>query len=495
MNAAIPASAIVSSNPGVLSAGGTALDLVGLFLSNSIQVPIGTVGSFASAAAVGGYFGLSSPEYAAAEVCFAGYDNSFVKPAALLFAQYPAVAVSGYTRGGSGLTLAAIKAITPASMAVTVDGTLKTSSTITLSGATSPSNAASIIAAAFSSFGATCTWDSVIGAFVITSSSTGVNSSIAVTSGAMATALQLTTATGAVVSPGSAAASSSTFMTGVVAQTQNFVSFSTIFEPGTTDKVNFAAWNNGQNNRYAYVMWDSNSAPTTNADTSSAGYLINQAGYSGTCCIYTTQAYLMGAFVMGAGASIDFEQEKGRVSFAFLAQAGLSADVTNQTIAANLIANGYNFYGTYGTANDMFTFFYPGSVSGEFLWLDSYYNQIWMNNAFQLALIVLETSVGSVPYDQSGYATIRLTLLTPIGAAVNFGAIASGVSLSGSQIAKANALAGTDISSPLQTVGWYLSVKDPGPIARQARTTPVILFLYTDGGSVQQLSLSSLDIQ
>ena len=88
MTQAIPASLFVSVSPGVISAGGSALDVVGLFLTNSTQVPIGTVISFASAAAVGTYFGLASAEYAAAVVYFNGFDNSPKKPGAVKFAQY-----------------------------------------------------------------------------------------------------------------------------------------------------------------------------------------------------------------------------------------------------------------------------------------------------------------------------------------------------------------------------------------------------------------------
>jgi hypothetical protein len=89
----IPASIDVNVTPSVISAGGSALDLNGLFLTTSTRIPIGTVQSFASADEVESFFGGSSPEVAKATVYFAGFDNSDVKPGAIFFAQYPAAGV------------------------------------------------------------------------------------------------------------------------------------------------------------------------------------------------------------------------------------------------------------------------------------------------------------------------------------------------------------------------------------------------------------------
>ncbi|WP_367575649.1 DUF3383 family protein, partial [Serratia liquefaciens] len=67
------------------------------------------------------------------------------------------------------------------------------------------------------------------------------------------------------------------------------------------------------------------------------------------------------AFVCGAAASIDFEATNGRITFAFRGQGGLVAGVTTATVASNLIANGYNFYGAYATANQQFREFQNGT--------------------------------------------------------------------------------------------------------------------------------------
>jgi hypothetical protein len=138
--------------------------------------------------------------------------------------------------------------------------------------------------------------------------------------------------------------------------------------------------------------------------------------------INVTEAMTKAAMGMGYVASIDFSQTNGRATMAFKSQSGLTANIVNRTIADNLIANGYNYYGSYATANDMFRWMYPGQLSGKFEWVDSYINQIWLNNQFQLALMVLLQQAKSIPYNDAGYGLIRAALLDPINQGLNFGA-------------------------------------------------------------------------
>lgn len=495
----IPASAIVSVTPQVVSAGGTALDLNGLFLTTSTRPPIDAVLSLSSLTDVETYFGASSTEAAAAGIYFSGFDNSNVKPGAMLFAQYPTASVAAYTRGGNvgALGLAAVQAMSGV-LTITVDGTAKTSSTITLSSATSFSNAATIIQAGFTTPNFTVTYDSTAGAFVFTSATTGAASTITNVSGTLAAPLLLTAATGAVLSQGAVAATPATFMAGIVALTQNWVGFTTLFDPdssGNTNKLAFAAWVNIANNRYWYAAWDTDITPTqSTAATGSLGYLLTSNNYSGTTALYSPD-YKLAAFALGYMASLDTTQQNGRATMAFRAQTGFTPTVTDQTVGDNLIANGYSFYGAYATANDQFNFAYPGQVSGNFLWADSYINQIWLNNALQLAILDGLTQAKSVPYNAQGYALIRAWCQDPINAALNFGAIRAGVSLSVSQAAAVNSAAGLKIDNFITANGYYLQVLDATAQVRAARQSPPVSLWYADGQSVQRVNLASIMVQ
>lgn len=503
----IPASAIVNVTPNVLDAGGSALVLNGLILTESWRVPIGTVVSFANATDVGNYFGLSSNEYSAAQVYFNGFDNSNKKPGAVLFAQYNAADVGAYLRGGNAaeaLTLTQLQGITPSTIAIKVNGTTYTSSSINLSTATSFSNAASMIQAAFTTPPFGVTFDSTQGAFVIETTAAGASETIAFpTTSTVATGLLLTEATGAVISQGADATTPSAFMTGIAQLTQNWATFMTIFDPdnsGNAEKLAFAEWTNLQNNRYAYVCWDTDVTPSESAPAnSSLGHLIQAGNYSGTFLIGRDATgsvdFTYAAFVCGTAASIDFEETNGRITFAFRAQTGLVATCTNETAGNNLMSNGYNFYGAYATANDGFNFLYDGQVSGPFDWMDSFVNQIWLNNALQLALLSLLVNVKSIPYNTDGYSLIRAACLDPINAGLNFGAIRAGVPLSSAQAAEVNNAAGLKISDTLQQVGWYLLIQPATAQVRAARQSPPCKLWYMDGQSVQKIDLTSINVQ
>lgn len=571
----IPANTIVSVTPGVLAAGGTALNLTGLMLTTSSRPPIGQVLSFPTALAVSTYFGASSPEATEAAVYFSGYDGSSIKPGALLMAQYPQNAVSAYERGSSiaSTPLTTLQGLS-GTLTVTVDGFARTAGSLSLAAATSFSAAAGIIQNGLNAFdptiasftasiagnnmtvtgvtsgivgpgetvtgsgvaantiitqqisGApggtgvylvsvsqninsepmtgvatpvTVTYDSVSGALVITSGVTGAISTIGYASGGLASPLGLTQLTGAVLSQGAAAATPAAFMSGIILTTTNWGSFMTIFNPdvpgSAVNKLAFAQWTSQQDNEYCYVAWDTDVNPQINNQaTSSFGNQLIQAGYSGTCAVWEPTNLHHAAFVCGAIASINFNQTNGRATLAFKNQSGLTPAVTDPTSAANLQANGYNYIGAYATATQSFNFFYPGSVSGPFKWLDSYVNQIWLNSSFQAALITLLTNMPSIPYNTAGYSAISTALATPIAAGLNFGAYRPGVTLSGAQIAAVNAAAGANIAPTLQAQGWYLQISPASPPARQARTTPPMNFWYMDGESVQQMQLASIDL-
>jgi hypothetical protein len=500
MTKSIPASYFVSIVPGVISAGGSALDLNGLMLTSGTRTPMGAVLSFASSAAVATYYGGGSTEAAAAAIYFAGFDNSNVKPGALLVAQYNTAAVAAYLRGGSvsSLTLAQLQAITPGTLTVVTDGVSKTSSTITLSAATSFSNAATIIQAAFTSPNFAVSYDSVSGGFVFTSNTTGASSTATYASGAMADPLNLRLADGAVLSQGAVAAVPGTFMTAITGITQDWASFFTCFDPdnsGNANKLLFAQWNNAQADQYVYVCWDSDQAPiATVPATTSLGYLIQQANIDGTFLVYAP-SYDKAAYQAGAIAAVDFSETNGRTNFNFRSQAGLTADVTDITTLTNLEANGYNAYSAVATRNQGFVFMTPGSVSGQWKWLDSYVNQIWLNAALQLAGMELLVGLKSIPYNAPGRALERAAFMDPINAAVNFGAIQPGVTLSALQIAEVNNAAGVKIDRVLSAQGWYLQILDATPQNRGLRKTTRNSLWYTDGGSVNQINLSSIDVQ
>lgn len=646
---AIPASRIVNVIPSVLPAGGSALDLIGMMLTDNDRLPIGDVLQFETSDDVDDYFGSMTVESAWGSIYFLGYDNSFAKPGRFLATRYNRDDAAAWLRSGrvAGYTLAELQAI-GGPLSITVDGVAQ-SGTVDLTSATSFSVAAEIIGADLgikgtldasvtgsindgsasvtgsitgsvltvtavgsgvlypdselsgtggggiaagtqivaqltgtlggtgtysvsiaqnvtsttiaathdpvltvtaqasgsislgdllegsgiaagtyvrtfmSGTGGTGTYtvsesqivgsvnilayrpgvsyDSIFGSFVVWSGTAGALSTIDyAAAGTVASDLNLTAATGAQLSQGAVAATPDAFMDHIIEITQNWISFSTTFEPSESEKIDFATWTNSKQNRYLYSMWDTSAVNKGPSGPSEAAGTIVAGNFSGIAMIYDdpdidTVGGSLGAFLMGQIASIDFNRTNGRATSAFRRQAGLLPQIFNGTEQGYLEGYGLNSYGSYTTANDAFTWFYPGNISGDFLWIDSYVDQVWLNNALQLAMMVLLDNVGSIPYNTAGYALVEASCLDPIEAAINAGVIRLGVTLSASQKAEVNAAAGKDVAGTLQSRGWYLLIQDAAPIVRQARGTPPMTLWYMDGQSIQKLSLASIEVQ
>jgi hypothetical protein len=354
-------------------------------------------------------------------------------------------------------------------------------------------------------YAAGASYDSQSGGFIIVSPTSGASSTITYGSGALATSLSLTLAGGAVTSQGAIAqtvTSIAAFMNAVTNVTTNWVTFMAIFDPdvslatsSNTAKQAFAAWKDLQNDRYAYIVSDPDASPTTTVPaTASLGQVLAGNGDSGSFLVYEPTGVNIAAFVCGAAAAINFDETNGRITFAYKWQDGLTAAVSDATTAQNLLDNGYNFGGAYGAANQNFVWLQNGQVTGDFEWLDSYINQIWLNNALQLALLDLLQNAPAIPYDPAGQTLIEQALSDPINAGLNFGAFAPG-SVSNSQAAQINGAAGAQVSDSLQAQGYYLQVLPASATVRAARGSPPINFWYLDRGSIQQITMASIAVQ
>jgi Protein of unknown function (DUF3383) len=358
------------------------------------------------------------------------------------------------------------------------------------------------------------TFDSQSGAFVITSGITGVASTSAFATGTLAASLLLTAATGAFLSQGAAAATPASVMNAVVAITTNWATYTTAVDPdggiGNTLKQAFAGWKNSFPNRYMYVAGDFDvTARSSPPQAGCLGNILAANQDSGTFLISELTDLNQAAFVMGIAASINFNQANGRTDFAFRSQAGLVSDVVTGQAAINIggnpqvlgdRGNGYNYYGAVGAGNANFTWLQRGIITGQFLWADSYVNQIWLNSNLQLALLNLQNNSLSIPFNSAGAALIEAALASPIQAGLNFNAFAPGT-ISSAQIAAVNTQASSQAGTPvvitdtLQAQGYYLQVLQQATNIRLNRGPWAITFWYLDRGSAQSISLSSVGIQ
>ena len=491
--------ALISTQAGVIQPSGDGLQFNGLLVTSNTQLPVGQFLTLNTLLQVSDYFGTSSTEAAIAAVYFNSFDNSTKIPNALNFYHHATAARSAYLRGGSmaAVTLTQLQAMS-GTLTITVDAETHTTASINLSGATSFSNAATIITAALATaftVDPVCNYDSISQAFVISSITTGATSIITAATGTIATSLKLTVATGAVLSQGIAIQTPAQTMNAIVLNHRNWVTFFTSYEPDLANKELFAAWVNTQNNDYIYVAWDTDATQLNAASSADLGSVLKGLNSDGTAVVYGSVSYA--ALISGGLAGVDTTRPNGWKDLAYKSQSGLAATITTDIDAATLEAKGINFYGDWASRTQDKNFLMHGAITGEWRWIDDYAGQIYLRSKFQESALSLLTQISRLPYNKANYAKLK-TVWTGdvIAPAIEIGVIAAGIALDSTQRVLIDNLTGVSGSGDtVSTNGWFMSVEDPSAAVRAARGTPVIIFVYTSGQSIHRLHIPVFNAQ
>lgn len=484
MLASIPASEIVTVLPSVLGAGGTAMALNAVIISDDVKF---VAKEYSNADAVGNDYGTTSEKYKFAQIYFNGFTDSTVKPSALFISKYSAVDSTAKLTGASlrSMSLDQLKAITGA-ISVTIDGVLKTG-TIDLSAATSFSNAATLIATALT---AAVTFDTQLQSFVIASSITGATSSISFATGAAAEALALTELTGAQLDNVTTVDTATKAMKRLTNYTLNLSTIVAETSTALNDNIQkeIATWVSLQNHRYWLVVWKETKTET----------LVFKSWVEANNVADATVVkgdFEHAALCAGYAASLNFSELNGRTTMDFRSTSTLAPSVTDVDEANELDSAGVAYYGAFATANDRFIFLRNSIVSGEFKWVDAYLNQIYLNSQLQLAQITGLIANKSIPYNEVGKSKVRASAQDPINEMLDFGGIQTGVILSEQQKSIINNEAGVDAATIIFNQGYYLMIRDATAQVRAARGSFPIKLWYADGGSVHSINIASINVQ
>jgi len=489
----IPISQIIQINPGVVGTGSNPIALNGLILTTNSAAPVNSLLTCYTLDEVESYFGNTSTEYEVASIYF-GTTNvrQALAPNALFFTRHGTSATGAWARGTSlaGVELSTIQAVS-GSLSVTIDGTEHSTESLSLAEVTSFSAAAQAIQTALGfSNGESVTWDAEASRFEIYSGTTGVNSTISSISGDAAYDLGLSDAT---LSQGSNAVSALDAVSNAATLNLNWSTFTILFassNPDIATMQSLAQWQAKQNHKYLFVAWDNNSEAANPDATGTFGQWIQTNTYNVPVCYNNPK---VAAFVMNIAASINWNAVNGRTAFAFKSMEGLEATVSTLREANALLSNGYSYYGAYaadGPANN-YNFFYDGKLAGEYKWLDSYVNQIFLNAQLRIAMIDLLRGINTLPYNEEGKTQIRSAAQDPIDQGLYNGSIRTGIELSESQKIQIQSIVRFDISNELYTKGYYLYVGDSTAQTRGERQSPPIYFFYCDGGSIQRITIPS----
>lgn len=192
---------------------------------------------------------------------------------------------------------------------------------------------------------------------------------------------------------------------------------------------------------------------------------------NGTSIQYNTTELC--AFVAGMIASINYNVKNGRITFAFKQQDNSDYTVDDDNLADKLIADNYNFYGSYSNSSNNYKFYQNSSVFGNrYRWLDSLINAIWLNDRLQTNILDLMLSVNSLAYNEKSYNLIINACQDTLTLTTENGVISKGITLTHNQKIQLEQEAGLDISNILYTEGYYFQIKD-NIITKQNRETPI----------------------
>ncbi len=334
-------------------------------------------------------------------------------------------------------------------------------------------------------------FSSVNNTFTITSGTVGEEGSVSFADGSIAEIMNLTKSSGATLSAGENANNTLTNCLNTITQKfQNFVTFTSLFEPTDDQAVEMGTWasnNANQGTMYLYVCWDSDPNNLVQSYNDTITDKLKALNIGATTVTFGT--YKECAFIMGAAASVDYSQTNGTITFAFKAQNGLGATINDTTDHDTLLNRGLNFIGNYATRNDQFVFLYNGQMLGEWAWIDAYLNAVWLCNALQVQIMAGFKANRRVPYTESGYSIIRSWCRDVINRGLNNGVIDTGMSLSETQKTNLIQELGGDYSDEITNNGYYLQVVDVSATERQHRESPKCNLIYCYAGSVQKLNL------
>jgi hypothetical protein len=424
-------------------------------------------------------FGSTSPEYLAAQTYFAAKPQ----PQSVTIGKWAQAATAGRLMGAQlSSTQQAISnftSITTGALKIAVDGAAaQTVTGLSFAAATTLPGVAAIVSAALT--GATCTWNGY--QFVIKSSTTGANSSVAFptapASGTnIATALGLNQAQGAYSVAGMVAESALAAVQAMDALATPFYHFGFAApDLQTSDIQAIAAWTDGASNPHIFGYTTSDANALVASATTDIGYLLQQAGYERTIGQYSSTNPYAVFGIFGRSVTINWLGANTAINFMYQPQPGTTPESLVEAQADALDAKRYNYVANYANGVPILE---NGTMAGPY-YLDEVVGSDWLSNYAQVNLFNFMAQKGTkVAQTDAGVHEMVTNLDSSMAQGVTNGLLAPGTwnAQGFGQLAEGDYLPS----------GWYIYAP---PIATQAtasralRQAPNIQIAATFAGAI-----------
>jgi len=440
--------------------------------------------SYTSLDAVAEDFGLSAPEYLAAELYF----SQSPRPKTLTVARWIAAATAAILRGGTATTtLATWQAIEDGAMKLLIDEAEASLSGLDFSEATTMSGVAAVLDTALDAYGAACAWDGT--RFVVTSTATGADVSLgyasAPSSGTDVSAMAgLTSALAGTPVPGYDAETPAECAAALADKSSEWYGLLFAAATAITDDQHVAASAfieaASKSRVYGVTVTDARILSATSADD--LGSRLKALERKRSVVQYSSSSPHAIASLFGRAFSVNFSGSKTCITLKFKQEPSVTAETLTETQATVLADKNVNVFVSYD--ND--TAILQEGVVSSGAFFDEVHGLDWLQNAVQTACYnLLYQSKTKIPQTESGVNQIKARIVSVFREAVANGLIAPGVwNADGfGQLQEGDYL----------PQGWYiysLPIVDQAQSEREARKAPPIQCAVKLAGAIH-----SVDVQ
>ncbi len=426
-------------------------DLMGRVFTNSSLVPFGAVIEFTGLDAVGNWFGISSNEYAFASKYFGYTSKSGNKPQKISFALHSTEAMSARLWGKvKSTTLDTLKTLTNADITFKIDGSDYALTGLNLASATSMADVCSVISGALDTLAGSevgaIEYNSTLSRFVLTSATTGSDSTVDYATGSLAGLLGMSAGSnGAILSNGSNAMTGLEVLTDTTELTNNFYSF-TFLTDISGEEESIAAWVLAQNVRY---MW---SLGVTEENASVMAEKLKD--YDGVGLSLNLDCVFL---PMAIAAAINYSLPNASVDFMYQQAAGIAVSVDNEVDQKAYDAIRVNYYGATQQAGQQIAFYQDGKLLGSISSMGVYVNEAWLKDAIFTAILNLRLSLDSLPATNTGLGYVKMAIQGVIEKAVFNGVINAGKTLDDTQKIYISQITGDKNAwQDVQSIGYWI---------------------------------------
>lgn len=486
---ALPISRLIGVSVNLTPSAAQAQNLSTLLILGSSAVidPVERFRDYSSIDAVAADFGNSAPEYLAALLWF----QQTPQPSTLKIGRWLQTAsqgkLNGATLSAAQQTLTNFTAITTGGFTYTKNGGAPINVTgINLSGAANLNAVAALITAALS--GTTMVWNATYSRFELTSSTSGVGSSIsfltAPGSGADLSVLlgMRSTNSGAYVADGVA---SETAVAAVTLFDVNYgQSFYAVMVLGSvnSDHLACAAYIEATNTKHIYALTTQEAGTLVSNNTTDIAYQLAQLGYEKTMYQYDPVNPYAVASLAARALTVDYTGNLTAITLMYKQEPGIVPININASQADALKAKHCNAFVAYNNS----TAIVQNAVMASGTFIDVITGTDWLAVTLQTALYnLLYTSTTKVPQTDAGTLLMLTTAEAVMAQAVVNGLVAPGTWQSGGfgQLAQGDYL----------PKGYYIyapKVSAQNPSDRAARKSVPIQIAAKLAGAVHEISVA-----